>query len=96
LETPTGVAFTVPTSGDGDAPPVDQWLVDLYRAQRCAIPKPSRIEDREDISQIGNMSRGVAGHTETIRTQLASSDDDPAEASVDGDVCHGGPSRPCL
>ncbi|MGY4928492.1 hypothetical protein [Streptomyces sp. 900105755] len=49
----------------------DQWLADLYKAQCRRAKKPSRAEDMEDISQTGDMLRGVADHIEAIRTELA-------------------------
>ncbi|GGN45788.1 hypothetical protein [Streptomyces fuscichromogenes] len=49
----------------------DQWLADLYKAQCRRAKKPSRAEDMEDISQTGDMLRGVAGHIEAIRPELA-------------------------
>ncbi|QDN64278.1 hypothetical protein FNV66_00150 (plasmid) [Streptomyces sp. S1D4-14] len=49
----------------------DQWLADLYKAQCRRAKKPSRAEDMEDVSQTGNMIRGVADHIEAIRPELA-------------------------
>ncbi|MET9914563.1 hypothetical protein ABZZ74_49105 [Streptomyces sp. NPDC006476] len=49
----------------------DQWLADLYKAQCRRAQKPSRIDDMDDISHTGNMIRGVADQTETIRHELA-------------------------
>ncbi|MGW5658361.1 hypothetical protein [Streptomyces humi] len=49
----------------------DQWLADLYKAQCRRAKKPSRTEDMEDISQTGDMIRGVADHIEAIRPELA-------------------------
>ncbi|MGW2965117.1 hypothetical protein ACWDGI_42660 [Streptomyces sp. NPDC001220] len=49
----------------------DQWLADLYKAQCRRAKKPSQAEDMEDISQTGDMIRGIADHIETIRTELA-------------------------
>ncbi|MEV5847406.1 hypothetical protein AB0M32_36130 [Streptomyces sp. NPDC051985] len=49
----------------------DQWLADLYKAPCRRAKKPSRTEDMEDISQTGDMIRGVADHIEAIRSELA-------------------------
>ncbi|MET7784256.1 hypothetical protein ABZT28_52940 [Streptomyces sp. NPDC005388] len=49
----------------------DQWLADLYKAQCRRAKKPSRAEDMEDVSQTGNMIRGVADRIEAIRPELA-------------------------
>ena len=49
----------------------DQWLADLYKAQCRRVKKPSRAEDMEDISQTGDMIRGIADHIEAIRPELA-------------------------
>lgn len=49
----------------------DQWLADLYKAQCRRAKKPSRAEDMEDISQTGDMIRGVTDHIEAIRPELA-------------------------
>ncbi|MFJ9351705.1 hypothetical protein [Streptomyces sp. NPDC101237] len=48
----------------------DQWLADLYKAQCRRAKKPSRAEDMEDISQTGDMIRGVADHIEALRPEL--------------------------
>ncbi|MEU5599939.1 hypothetical protein [Streptomyces sp. NPDC020298] len=49
----------------------DQWLADLYKAQCRRAKKPSRTPDMEEISQIGDMIRGIVGHIEAIRSELA-------------------------
>ncbi|MEU0645979.1 hypothetical protein [Streptomyces umbrinus] len=48
----------------------DQWLADLYKAQCRLAQRPCHADEFEDISQISNMIKGVADHTETIRPEL--------------------------
>ncbi|MEU5893079.1 hypothetical protein ABZ835_40525 [Streptomyces sp. NPDC047461] len=48
-----------------------EWLNDLYKAQCRLAHKPCRSEDFEDVTQIGNMLRGVADQTPTIAPELA-------------------------
>ncbi|WP_328978477.1 hypothetical protein [Streptomyces canus] len=48
----------------------DQWLSDLYKAQSRRAKRPSRAEDMEEISQTGDMIRGIADHIEAIRPEL--------------------------
>jgi hypothetical protein len=48
----------------------DKWLGDLYKAQCRRSQKPCHAEDFEDITEIGNMLRGVADHIEAIRSEL--------------------------
>ncbi|MFJ9544075.1 hypothetical protein ACIRPX_43685 [Streptomyces sp. NPDC101225] len=50
---------------------LDGWLTDLYKAQCRLAQKPSRADDFEDLSQTGNMIKGVADHTEALRPELA-------------------------
>ncbi|MFI0515784.1 hypothetical protein ACH3Y9_40380 [Streptomyces sp. WSLK1-5] len=48
----------------------DKWLADLYKAQCRRAQKPCHADDLEDVSEIGNMLRGVADHIEAIRPEL--------------------------
>ncbi|MET7681393.1 hypothetical protein [Streptomyces sp. NPDC005423] len=47
-----------------------EWLADLYKAQCRLAQKPCHADDFEDISQTGNMIKGIADHTEALRTEL--------------------------
>ncbi|MEU9663534.1 hypothetical protein [Streptomyces chartreusis] len=49
---------------------LDGWLADLYKAQCRRAKKPSLNEDFEDISEIGNMIKGVADHLDSLRNEL--------------------------
>ncbi|MFJ2239753.1 hypothetical protein [Streptomyces sp. NPDC087859] len=47
-----------------------EWLTDLYKAQCRLAHKPCRSENFEDVTQIGNMIRGVADQTPAIAPEL--------------------------
>lgn len=46
------------------------WLTDLYKAQCRLTGKPCRAGDFEDISQTGNMIKGIADHVGALRPEL--------------------------
>ncbi|MFJ9559823.1 hypothetical protein ACIRQQ_07250 [Streptomyces fuscichromogenes] len=47
-----------------------EWLADLYKAQCRLAQKPCRADDFEDISQTGNMIKGIADHMGALRPEL--------------------------
>ncbi|MEV7979742.1 hypothetical protein [Streptomyces sp. NPDC086519] len=47
-----------------------EWLTDLYKALCRLARKPCRAGDFEDISQTGNMIKGIADHAGALRPEL--------------------------